>query len=335
MLATVLDPFHAGAAAQPARDACATFAEAAEALGHNHSTAGGHGDDGGGEGSDGEGHVSADVFAHLAHVAGDSSDSDGRYAVNDGINVPDPDELDPELDTINMRDWYEEYPELDKLNWPSDASDASNASSDGGQDGSGRTAPSGMAPPDAGELQCVHDGSGVAQVSSVACLPAGQASARKLAAGAQAASPGCSRACTGATRCRHGHGNTPPDPGTVHGVSGMAPPDAGEVHGVRGMAAPVPHELLGGAICAGGRALHTQVSLVPMGMRDVHHSRLLEQIRTGTSMPPELQHLRSSADATVVRSGSDVSPPPRSLSWPSHSCFPSARVARRSSGTTR
>ena len=32
----------------------------------------------------------------LAHVAGDSSDLDGRYALNDGINVPDPDELDPE-----------------------------------------------------------------------------------------------------------------------------------------------------------------------------------------------------------------------------------------------
>ena len=49
--------------------------------------------------------------------------------------VPDPDELDPELDTINVRDWLKLYPELDTLNWPSDSSlDAEDAGSDSGGD---------------------------------------------------------------------------------------------------------------------------------------------------------------------------------------------------------
>ena len=105
-------------------------------------------------------------------------------------------------------------------------------------------------------------------------------------------------------------GMRPPDLGELHGISGMAPPDLGELHGISGMAPPPSGlgEQRGVSHTAGGRTLHTQVSLLPMDMRDVHHTRLLEEIRTGRSTAPGLHHLPTRDDTTVVRTGSDVFP---------------------------
>ena len=80
VLANVLDPFHADTSSQPARDACASFAEAAETLGHNHSTPMAP-DSGVTPATDDDADVPPDVFAHLAHVAGDDSDDATPWTV--------------------------------------------------------------------------------------------------------------------------------------------------------------------------------------------------------------------------------------------------------------
>ena len=55
------------------------------------------------------------------------------------------------------------------------------------------------------------------------------------------------------------------------------------------------------------RGLFTQVSMLPTDMRDVQHSRLLEQIRSGNSSAPDVRALHDGA-ALAVRAGTDVFP---------------------------
>ena len=57
----------------------------------------------------------------------------------------------------------------------------------------------------------------------------------------------------------------------------------------------------------GERGKHLQMSMLPTGMRDVHHSRLLQQITSGTRVSVEPKRLRESC-AVVVRGGSDLFP---------------------------
>ena len=47
--------------------------------------------------------------------------------------------------------------------------------------------------------------------------------------------------------------------------------------------------------------------MLPTDLRDVHHSRLLEQIRTGNSLAPDVRALHDGA-ALAVRAGRDVFP---------------------------
>ena len=97
------------------------------------------------------------------------------------------------------------------------------------------------------------------------------------------------------------------------GASGMAAPDDGEleggVGGASGMQAPDAGDVAGfvAPMDDGERGVHLQMSMLPTDMRDVHHSRLLQQIASGTTVSPELKRLRESG-AMVVRTGSDLFP---------------------------
>ena len=67
----------------------------------------------------------------------------------------------------------------------------------------------------------------------------------------------------------------------------MQGPDAGDV---AGLVAPKDD---------GERGVHLQMSMLPTDMRDVYHSRLLQQITSGTTVSPELKHVRESGAMVV------------------------------------
>ena len=75
--------------------------------------------------------------------------------------------------------------------------------------------------------------------------------------------------------------------GGVGGASGVQGPDAGDV---AGFVAPMDD---------GERGVHLQMSMLQTDMRDVYHGRLLQQITSGTTVSPELKHVRESGAMVV------------------------------------